>query len=225
MSRVQLDSLRKINIFRDFTVEQLTEIQRMANRHTYERGDTIFLEGHEREFVFFILRGLVKVFQVHKDGRQHIVNILGTGEMFPHIGFFSRVSYPGTAQTLDTSTLLSIRCFQFDAFLEAHEDITRKVIDMMSTQISRLQLKVQELSLYDSRDRVIALLKHLAEEHGKICGSKAHIRLPLTHSEIAQMIGVTRESVSRVWSELRREGVITGRSDQWTFHFDKLTDD
>lgn len=225
MSQVQLDSLRKINIFQDFTMEQLTEVQRMATMHTFERGYTIFMEGHKREFVFFILRGLVKVFQVNKDGRQHIVNILGAGEMFPHIGFFSRVPYPGTAQTMNTTTLLSIRCTQFDAFLEAHEDITHRVMDMMSTQISRLQLKVQELSLYDSRHRVIALLRHLAEEHGKICENKAHVRLPLTHSEMAQMIGVTRESVNRVWSELRREGIVTGRTDQWDFHFDKLTDD
>lgn len=220
-----IDVLREIPLFKDLTQTELDRVFNLASEHAYDRGETVFMEGEEREAVFFIRRGLVKVLKIDEEGREHIVNILGKGQMFPHVGFFQDAPYPGTAQVMEPSVLLSIRCQQFDALLTDYPDIARKVMRVMGERILMLQAKLQELALFDSHDRVIALLRHFAEEHGTVQADGIHVELPITHGEMAHMTGMTRESVNRVWNQLRRDGVVSGERDAWVLHVERLTGD
>ncbi|GGJ07028.1 Crp/Fnr family transcriptional regulator [Alicyclobacillus cellulosilyticus] len=211
-------ALRELELFRDLTEEELRQVYALALERQYGKGDYIFFEGEHREAVYFIRRGLVKVFKVDEEGREHIVSILGRGQMFPHVGFFQDGPYPGTAQAMERSTLLAIPTAKFDALLLAHPDMMRKLMRVMGQKILQLQAKLQELALFDARERVIALLRHFAEEHGEARPDGIHIKLPVTHGEMARMMGMTRESVNRVWNQLRREGLLRGERDEWVVH-------
>lgn len=217
--------LRDISLFKDLTPEEFERVYNLATERPYERGEVVFMEGQEREAVYFIRRGLVKVIKVDEEGREHIVNILGQGQMFPHVGFFQDGPYPGTAQVMEPSVLLSIRCAQFDALLTTYPSITRKVMRVMGERILMLQAKLQEIALFDSRERVLALLRHFAEEHGEVKSDGIHVKLAITHGEMAHMIGMTRESVNRVWNQLRRNGVLGGERDEWILHLEHLKND
>ncbi|MBX6395028.1 MAG: Crp/Fnr family transcriptional regulator [Alicyclobacillaceae bacterium] len=217
-----LHTLREIELFKDLTPEELQRIHALAVEQRFNRGDYVFMEGEERKAVYFIRRGLIKVFKVDEQGREHIVSILGSGQMFPHVGFFQEGPYPGTAQAVVTSVLLAIRCAQFDALLLEHPDITRKVMRVMGQKILQLQAKLQELALYDSYERVVALIRHFAEEYGQPEPDGIHVTLPVTHGEIAHMIGMTRESVNRIWNQLRKEGILSGQRGNWVIHLDRL---
>ncbi|MBX5436417.1 MAG: Crp/Fnr family transcriptional regulator [Alicyclobacillaceae bacterium] len=217
-----LETLREIELFRDLTDSELRQIHALAVERRYHRGEYVFMEGDDREAVFFIRRGLIKVLKVDEEGREHIVSILGAGQMFPHVGFFQEGPYPATAQAMESSILLSIRTSQFDTLLTEHPDIARKVMRVMGQKILQLQAKLQELAVYDSRQRVEALIRHFVEEHGTRQPDGVHLKLPVTHGEMAQMIGMTRESVNRIWNQLRREGVLSGERDEWIVHLDRL---
>lgn len=210
--------LREISLFKDLTTDELSAIYNLAVEHSYGRGEYVFLEGQQREAVYFIRKGLIKVLKVDEEGREHIVNILGRGHMFPHVGFFQDTPYPGTAQVMEPSVILAIRCVQFDALLTEYPTITRKVMRVMGNRILQLQSKLQELALFDSHERVTALLRHFAEEYGHEEIDGVHVKLPITHGEMAHMIGMTRESVNRVWSQLRKNGIISGERDEWILH-------
>lgn len=222
MPSTGIEFLREITLFKDLTEEELSRVHNLAIERAYAKGEYVFMEGQEREEVFFIRRGLIKVIKVDEEGREHIVNILGRGKMFPHVGFFQDSPYPGTAQLMEPSVLLSIRRNQFDALLTEYPDIARKVMHVMGERILNLQAKLQEVALFASHERVIALLRHFAEEHGVARPDGIYVRLPITHEEMAHMIGMTRESVNRVWNQLRRDGVLKGQRDEWTLDFDKL---
>jgi CRP/FNR family transcriptional regulator, cyclic AMP receptor protein len=222
MSDSGLGILRDIALFKGLTEEELMRVYRLAMERRYEHGEYVFMEGEERERVYFIRRGLVKIFKVDEEGREHIVNILGKGQMFPHVGFFQDTPYPGTAQVMESSTLLAIRCADFDALLVDYPDIMRKVLRVMGDRILKLQKKLQELAVFDSHERVTALLRHFAEEHGQSMPDGIHVKLPITHGEMAHMIGMTRESVNRIWNQLRRDGFISGDRDEWVLHLDRL---
>lgn len=214
--------LRGIGLFQELTAEELGHIEALAVERNYPRGSYVFMEGQTREAVYFVRRGLIKVFKVDGEGREHIVNILGSGQMFPHVGFFDDSPYPGTAEALENSVLLSIRSSAFESLLTDYPDIARKVMRVMGKRILQLQSKLQEIALFDAHDRVVALLRHLADEHGIKRTDGIHVKLPVTHSEMARMIGMTRESVNRVWNQLRRDGVLEGDKDEWVFHFDRF---
>lgn len=222
MPSTGLDILRDIFLFNDLTDDEISRVHNLASERSYDRGEYVFMEGQERELVYFIRRGLVKILKVDEEGREHIVNVLGRGKMFPHVGFFQAGPYPGTAQVMEPSTLLSIRCNQFDALLTEYPDIARKVMHVMGAQILGLQAKLQELALFASHDRVVALLRHFAEEHGVVKPDGVHVKLSITHEEMAHMIGITRESVNRVWNQLRRDGVLEGQRDDWVLHLEEL---
>lgn len=222
MADAGLDFLREFELFRDLTIEELTHVHELAGEHTYQRGDFIFMEGEEREAVFFIRRGLVKILKEDDEGREHIVNILGKGQMFPHVGFFQDGPYPGTAQAIEATHVLAVRRVPFDALLMKHPEITRKLMNVMGKKILQLQAKLQELALFDSHERVMALLRHFAEEYGQVESDGIHVKLQLTHGDMAHMIGMTRESVNRVWNQLRKQGVLSGDRDDWVLHMDKM---
>jgi len=222
MALDRIHTLRNIELFKDLTPEELERVNAIADERNYARGDYVFMEGQQHEAVYFIRRGLIKIFKVDEEGREHIVSILGGGQMFPHVGFFQDGAYPGTAEAIDTSSLLAIRRTKFDALLSEYPDITRKVMRVMGEKILQLQAKLRELALFDSHERVIALLKHFAEEHGVEKADGIHLSLPLTHGEMAHMIGMTRESVNRILNQLRRDGVVTGDREDWILHFDRL---
>lgn len=215
--------LKDIDLFRGLTEEELRRVAMLATEHRVPKGAYVFMEGEERQAVYFIRRGLIKIIKVDEEGREHIVNILGAGEMFPHVGFFQEGPYPASAQALEASHLLAIRNAAFDALLTEHPDIARKVMRVMGAKILQLQAKLQELAVFDSRERVIALIRHFVDEHGvRHPDGTASFRLPVTHGEMAHMIGITRESVNRIWNQLRRDGVLEGDREEWTVHLDKL---
>ncbi|WP_245629145.1 Crp/Fnr family transcriptional regulator [Alicyclobacillus shizuokensis] len=217
-----LDVLRDMELFSDLSPEELSRVSSLTMERRCQRGDTVFLQGQERERVFFIRSGLVKIYKVDEEGREHIMNILGRGQMFPHVGFFDTSPYPATAEVLAPSILYAIRCRAFDELLVEYPDIARKVMRVMGRKILDLQAKLQELALFDARERVIALLRHFSEEHGEPAADGIHIRLPVTHGEMARMIGITRESVNRIWNDLRRQGVLHGDRDDWTVNWSRL---
>jgi len=136
--------------------------------------------------------------------------------------FFTDDPYPGTAQAVEDSDVLAIGCAAFDRLLMDDALIARKVMRVMGERIVQLQTKVQELSISNSHERVLTLLRHLIEEHGRTQHDGVHLRLSITHSEMAMMIGMTRESVNRVWNELRRAGVITGDRGEWIVYPERL---
>ncbi|WP_067931940.1 Crp/Fnr family transcriptional regulator [Alicyclobacillus kakegawensis] len=222
MSDNGLEVLREFELFKDLTLEELQHVHKLVFERSYERGEYVFLEGQERESVYFIRRGMIKILKTDKDGREHIVNILGKGQMFPHVGFFQDSPYPGTAQVMESAALLGIRCLPFDALLMERPGIMRKLMRVMGEKLVQLQEKLQQLAVFDAHDRVIALLRHFAEEYGRPEPDGIHVKLPVTHGEMAHMIGITRESVNRVCNQLRRDGVLSGDRNEWVSHIDRL---
>ncbi|QQE80997.1 Crp/Fnr family transcriptional regulator [Alicyclobacillus sp. SO9] len=214
--------LRSIELFKELNDMQLESIEALTAEHTYERGEYVFMEGQTRESVYFVRKGLVKVFKVDEEGREQIVNIIGAKQMFPHVGFFDSSPYPGTAEALTSCTLFSIRSSSFENLLSDHPDIVQKVMKVMGKKILQLQAKLQELALYDAHQRIQALMSHFAEEHGREEDDGVHIQLPVTHADMAQMVGMSRESVNRILNQFRREGVLRGTREEWVINSDWL---
>jgi CRP/FNR family transcriptional regulator, cyclic AMP receptor protein len=92
----------------------------------------------------------------------------------------------------------------------------------MGDKILQLQGKLQQLAVFDAHERVIALLRHFTEEYGEPRPDGIHVKLPVTHREMAHMIGITRESGNRAWNQLRRDGVLSGERDECVLHMERL---
>ncbi|MGZ4107194.1 MAG: Crp/Fnr family transcriptional regulator [Tumebacillaceae bacterium] len=221
-----LELLRSVEFFSELPDLEVQAIGEKLIERNVNRGEFVFMEGEDREYVYFVLRGLIKVFKVDEEGRELIVNILGAGQMFPHVGLFEYAPYPGTAEALVQSSMLAMRVEDFVALADSNPIVMRKLMKVLEKKIKHLQKKLHELALLNSQERVEALLCHFAEEYGERSADGILLRLPVTHSEMAQMIGIRRESVNRVWNQLRKDGVLRGDKDVWvvaTDWFEKIS--
>jgi len=200
--------LKGIPMFRDLSDEELDELHRVSAERLYLKKSVVFHEGSSKEAVYFIKEGLVKTYKTDSNGNEQIVSILQQGEMFPHTGFFNPDPYPATAETIVDTTLLVIPVKAFEHLVQETPAMAMKIMRVMSEKIKELQEKIQELAGQDVQDRTISFFIKLAEQYGKEQGDMIVIHLPMTHQDIANVIGTSRESVNRMLNQLRKEGIM-----------------
>ncbi|TLS50809.1 Crp/Fnr family transcriptional regulator [Paenibacillus antri] len=195
-------------MFRDLSEDELLGIGLVSIERKYEKKQIIFHEGGEKEAVFFIQEGLVKTFKTDENGHEQIMSFLKSGDMFPHTGLFDAEPYPATAEAIVETVLLAIPVKSFEQQLLRTPAIAMKIMRVMSEKIRELQGKLQELTGHDVQDRGQSFLLKLAEHYGTMKGGEVHIAIPMTHQDVANVIGTTRETVNRLLNQLRKEGIL-----------------
>jgi CRP/FNR family cyclic AMP-dependent transcriptional regulator len=203
-----LDLLQLVPLFRELTQEELERIWNIAIQRSYSKRTAIFMEGSDKEAVFFIQDGLVKTYKTDENGHEQIVSFLKTGDMFPHTGFFNENPYPATAEAIVDTHLLAIPVRSFELLMTSTPNISIKVMRAMSEKIIELQVKLQGLTGQDVQDRGLSFLLKLAENYGMLKNDKVYIDVPMTHQEFASAIGTTRETVNRLINQLRKEKLL-----------------
>jgi CRP/FNR family cyclic AMP-dependent transcriptional regulator len=206
--------LQQVPLFRDLNQQELARVEEIAIHRVFRKKTTIFMEGGEKEAVFFIQDGLVKAYKTDEEGHEQIVSLLQTGDMFPHTGFFNPTPYPATTEALVDTHVLTIPVHAFEQLILAMPSIAIKVIDVMGTKIRELQQKLQQFSGHDVHGRILFFLLQLADKHGEVKGSRVHIELPMTNQELANAIGTSRETVNRLLNQLKKQRILeTHRSE------------
>jgi CRP/FNR family cyclic AMP-dependent transcriptional regulator len=203
-----MDWIREIPIFSDLTAEESEKVANLVQIRKFEKESFIFYEGDERKAVYFVRSGLVKVTKLDEDGREQIVSILQTGDMFPHVGFFDTAPYPGTAQALEHCVLAAFPVSDFEYLLMHSPKIALKVMRVMGQKILELQKKLQDVTIQNAFDRTVHALLHLCQKHGEDAGDGTILSFRLTNRELANMIGTSRETVNRVLNDLKRQGYV-----------------
>ncbi|HET7658624.1 MAG TPA: Crp/Fnr family transcriptional regulator [Bacillales bacterium] len=202
------DLLRRIPLFSELNEYELQHICSITTTRVYPKRQYIFMEGEQREAVFFIQSGAVKTFKIDESGHEQVINILDKDEMFPHIGFFETNPYPATAEAIEKTELLIIRIDDFDNLLTQHPVIALKVMKIMGQKILMLQQRIQELISQDVEHRLVRVLIRLARESGRKEGNGVHIHMPITNQDLANMVGSTRETVNRLLNSYKKANLL-----------------
>jgi len=202
-------ALSRVPLFRELNQEELQRLELISSIRHYSKKTIVFNEGAEREAVYFVLRGLVKTFKTDESGHEQIMNILKTGDLFPQTGFFDNAPYPATAETVGDSRLLAIPVRPFEQLILSVPGIAIKLMRVMSARIINLQERLHDFTGHDAAERVVLFLLKLAEDYGRVDEAGAvRIPIPLTNQELANAVGTTRETVNRLVSLLRKEGLL-----------------
>lgn len=220
MSNYTPDFYRQCPIFRGLTEEELWNIAEISNEKHFDKGEFIFREGDPRTEVYFIVSGLIKIFRISENGEEQIINILHSNEMFPHAGFFEDEPYPATAETLTPVTVLGVPIERFEELLIQRPGTSVKVMREIGKKLIEIQERLRSIQTQDVTQRIIATLVQFAYELGEREEGKTvvHLHLPVTNSEIASLIGVSRETVNRVFNKLKKQGLITYNRQEMTIN-------
>lgn len=219
--------LQRFSLFKDLTNAEIEPILDLAKNRLYRQGTHIFMQDDPLTNVYFIHQGQIKIYRTDMQGKEQIVNVLGEGEMFPHMGFFRKGTYPAHAEVLEDAILLYIPIHLFEEFLKTNPEICVKIFSILGDKIVDLQNRLEEKMLHNTYEQIILLLLRLAKSHGKKFDDDHYIfTTQFTNRDLANMIGSSRETVSRTLTSLKKSKLISSDpAGNIILNMDKLKDE
>lgn len=190
--------------FCHFSQDALQALESIKLTNTYPKGAVLFFEGQSPRGVFMLCRGRVKVSICSADGKMLILRIAEPGEMLGLSAVVSDLLYKATAETLEACQVNFIRKDDFLRFLREHPEACFRVAQHLSQNYHTAYVQIRSLGLsHSALEKLARLLLDWCEGSGTRTEQGIRLKLGLTHEEIAKLIGTSRETVSRLFGELK----------------------
>lgn len=185
-------------------------LSRLARHGRYAKGQSVFRPGGPGANVYFLESGRVKIYQPAGSGREVLLWFCLTGEIFglAEVAWGGRGRVVG-ATACEDSLVLAVSQDDFRAFLRSRPDAAMLCMGVLSSRLRGLSDVLVNLASDEVDTRIAKLILRLGARYGRREGGVMHLDIPLTHQEIADMVGTTRQTVTSVLSRLRREGVLS----------------
>jgi CRP-like cAMP-binding protein len=200
--------LRSVPIFSELTEADFSSLAKVANRRRYPKDSVVFFENEQGDFFFMILEGRIKVTILGDDGREVILSLLGSGDFFGEMALLDNEPRSATAIAVEDTELLSLHRNDFQAVLSDNRSITVGLIKVLTSRLRRANHQISTLALLDVYGRVARVIVDMAREEGRRLKDGRIAFRRATHQEIANRIGTTRETVTRMLKDLERQGMI-----------------
>jgi CRP-like cAMP-binding protein len=198
-----VDDLKRVPLFSDLSEAELARFAEVAREREYPKNSVILFEDDPGDALYIVSGGQVKVVLIGEDGREVILSVLSDADFFGEMSLIDDEPRSAHVIAMRDSRLLVLRRDDFQKQIKEHPSIALKVLKVLVQRLRRADAKIGGLVLLDVNGRVAKLLLDLSDESG---GPKITRRL--THHTIAQMIGSSRETVSRAMRELTERGLI-----------------
>ena len=191
------------------TPSDRADLLQLALRRQVAKGELIFQAGGAGDCVHFLEAGRAKIYHLSLTGKEILLWFCFPDEIFGLAEACHGGGRQVYAEACETSQVLSVAQEDFKAFLATHAAAALLVIDVLAARLRTLGNTMQSLVAHDVNERVAQLLAQLADRHGRR-GENGDIYLDIriTHQEMANMIGTTRQSVTSALNILRRLGVV-----------------
>jgi CRP/FNR family transcriptional regulator len=184
---------------------QLSEL--MVSRH-YSRGSAVFIEGQPPKGVYVLCSGRAKLSSYSEDGRAIILRVAGAGEVLGLSAVVSGTPFEKTAHVVEDSIIGFIKRKDFMRFIETHHQAALNALHQMSGNYQKAHLQICSLGLSASvGDKLVRLLLQWYDLH--TTSGPARISRTYTHGDMAEMIGTSRETVTRLLKDFRDRGLIS----------------
>jgi CRP-like cAMP-binding protein len=199
--------LRTVPIFAELTDDDVSSLARLTTRRRCPKDTVVFFENEEGDSFFMILEGRIKVTILGDDGREIILSVLGPGDFFGEMALLDNEPRSATAIAVEESELLILNRADFQG-VATKRSITAALIKVLTARLRRANHQISTLALLDVYGRVARVILDMAREEGKRLKDGRIAFRRATHQEIANRIGTTRETVTRMLKDLERQGLI-----------------
>jgi CRP/FNR family transcriptional regulator len=201
---------RKPHGFCDLSEPALGALDAVKFTTVYPRGALLFVEGQPARGVYVLCAGRVKLSTTSRDARVIITRIVRAGEILGLCAALSGAPYEVTAETLEPCQVNFVRRADFLRLLATHSEASLRAAEQLGRNYSASLEQVRMLGLSHSAAAKLArFLLEIGEAVGT--GTADRLKLALTHEEIGQLIGASRETVTRLFSEFKHENLIQVR--------------
>lgn len=198
--------LCEAHLHQGLTEAQACEIQGLLNRYSAEPQEIIFRQGDASAWLYIVRAGQIKLSVAGPDGHAQIMRIAVAGQL---IGYdtIDELHHPYTATALTPVRLCGIRQRDLLRVLDENLEVSRRMVQLLHQELAQAQALIHILGQKSSAEKIALFLLSLMPAHGS-SELQVEMPLPLSRQEMADMLGLTVETVSRLMAELKRERVI-----------------
>jgi CRP/FNR family cyclic AMP-dependent transcriptional regulator len=200
---------RHDNSFCNMSHEPLEALESLRFAGNYPKGALLFVEGEQPRGVFILCRGKVKLTTTSTEGRTLIVKVASAGEILGISAAILGRPYEVSAETIEPSQVSFIRREEFLRYLTAYPEACMHTALQLSEKYEAAQKEIRSLGLAHTTSEKLARLILSWSDDGEETPQGTRMQVLLTHEEMAQMIGTTRETVTRLLSAFKRKKLIS----------------
>lgn len=193
--------LASVELFGEMHEEEIDDLTALAQIKKLTKDTTIFHAGDPADAVFVVASGRVKVVITSSDGKEFILTVLGSGQVFGEMALLESAPRSASVVTLSAVEVLVISRVDFQRLLDSNPRISLRLMAILSRRLRRANAKMESLAYMDVAGRLARYLLDLARDHGQRLGNGWVVVRRPTHSDIAHSIGTSRETVSRLINE------------------------
>ena len=197
-------------LFRGLAPASLQAFEAIKSMSFYPKGAPLFVEGQSPRGIYVLCAGRAKLTARSSSGKTLIVRLAEPGELLGLSATISGELYHLSAETIEPCQADFVRRDDFLAFLRAYPEVCFRVVEMLSGSLRAASAQIRSFGKVNkAAERLSGLLLGWCDEAGEETREGIRLKIPFTHQEIAQMIGASRETVSRLLGELKRQEIIS----------------
>jgi CRP/FNR family transcriptional regulator len=199
--------LRSCRLFFDLDQRELDAVQQIAVRKEYRKGQIVFNEGDPSRGFCLVVTGTVKIYRVGPDGRERVFHVVEAGDTFAEAAMFME-TYPATAEAITPATVILVEKNGFKQLLVRDARLNFKIIGTLVKWLTQMRNALTDLTMKEVPARFASYVLSLPVEPGK------PIKVTISKTTLAQMIGTTKETFSRLLHRLAEHRILTYRGNQ-----------
>ncbi|MCG8591754.1 MAG: Crp/Fnr family transcriptional regulator [Proteobacteria bacterium] len=203
--REATESLRAIPLFSDISDDDLDTIASHLIERRYPKQTVIVEEGLAGDYMYIIREGRVKVTKTSEDGREKIMGFLDAGDFFGEMSLLEHAPRSASVKTLEPARLLALSRKDFLAHLRESPDLALAVIGVLTERLREANEQASSMSFQGVKERTRGLFERIS----RVENTGRRMTPALTHQQIADMIGTSRETVTRVVKQLKQDGYLS----------------
>jgi CRP-like cAMP-binding protein len=202
--------LKRCPLFERLSPVETARLEARALARSVAKRQIIYFPDDPGQTVLLLARGRVKIKAITPDGRETIFAFIEAGEVFGELALVDAEPRREYAEAVEDSLVLALPRDEVLWLMERRPDVALHVTKLLGFRRRRVENRLRNILFRSTRERTVALVLELLESHGQRMPTGAwEVRLRLSHQELANLIGATRESVTLALGRLQREGLIT----------------
>ena len=213
-----VSSLQQCALFAHVQPMGLRALAGAMVRRRFRRNEVIFHQGDPGDSLHIVATGAVKIILPSPEGEEAIIATLRPGDFFGELALLDGAPHSATATAVEPVETMSLARAPFQQLVDEDSGLRMALLSGLAAELRRLTGQVEELHFLDLAGRLAMRLVRLARDRDANANGEVHLDWPFTQSDLAAMIGGTRQSVNKLLSRLVEDGLLVIEHDTLVIH-------
>ena len=200
--------LKQIKVFADLPEEDKKELREISHMTSYRKHEPICFPGQPADTVYLLKQGRVKISRVNEKGQEATISLLEPGEIFGEVEVLTGVARETLVLALEPVLVCEITRENFEGYLERCPSVGIRILKKIGGRLRYVESKFSDLVFHSAPARLAKLLLQLSETMGEHDQGTIRLNVRLTHQNLANLIGTSRETVSALLGQFQRQKLV-----------------